>query len=253
VITVVLQVLLAPLLVAAATLAGRAWGERSSGVVSAFPAIVGPVLLVEAQTHGAAFAARAANATLLGLAALSGFAAVYAQVARRAGWAASLAAGWAAAAVIAAIVAGSGAGPVAGLPVAVLSLTLAYRTLPRNAAATTFGLELDLPLRMALTALLVLSLIVAADRLGPRVGGVLAALPALASVLAVFTHRRRGAAATSELLRGMLGGMAGFVIFCVLVAMLLDRTGVAGTFALAALVTVAVQLLLQSRESEALF
>jgi hypothetical protein len=214
-------------------------------VVSAFPAIVGPVLLVEAQTHGAAFAARTANGTLLGLAALSGFAAVYAHVARRAGWAASLAAGWAAAAAIAAVVAASGAGPLAGPPVAALSLALAYRALPRGAAATPLVMERDLPLRMALTSLLVLSLIVAADRLGPRVGGVLAALPALASVLVVFTHRRRGAAATSELLRGMLRGMAGFVIFCVLVGMLLGRAGVAGAFPVAALVTVGVQFLLE--------
>ncbi|HEY7076556.1 MAG TPA: hypothetical protein VH418_14355 [Solirubrobacteraceae bacterium] len=245
-IVVVLQVLLAPLLVAAATLAGRAWGERSAGVVSAFPAIVGPVLLIEAQTHGAAFAARAANGTLLGLAALSGFAAVYARVARRAGWAASLAAGWAAAATIAAIVAASGAGRLPAPAVAALSLALAYRTLPRGAAVPAPRMERDLPLRMALTSLLVLSLIAAADRFGPSVGGVLAALPALASVLVVFTHRQRGAAAASELLRGILHGMTGFVIFCVLVGALLGRAGVAGTFALAALVTVGVQLVLQS-------
>jgi hypothetical protein len=111
-----LQVILAPLLVAAATLAGRALGDRSAGVVSAFPAIVGPVLLVEAQTHGVAFAARAANGTLLGLAALGGFAVVYSRAARRAGWRASLAAGWATAAAIAAVVAASVAGPLAGLP-----------------------------------------------------------------------------------------------------------------------------------------
>jgi hypothetical protein len=212
--------------------------------MSAFPAIVGPVLLVEAQIHGAAFAARAANGTLLGLGALSGFAVVYAHVARRAGWRASLAAGWAAALVIAAIVAASGLGPCSGPPVAVLSVAVGYRALPRRAAVCPPEPGRDLALRMAVTGLLVVSLIAAADRFGPTVGGVLSALPTLASVLAVFTHRQRGAGAVSELLRGMLHGMTGFVIFCVLIATLLRHTGVAGAFTLAALVTAGVQVAL---------
>ncbi|HEX6620114.1 MAG TPA: hypothetical protein VF024_10675, partial [Solirubrobacteraceae bacterium] len=73
------------------------------------------------------------------------------------------------------------------------------------------------------------------------VGGVLAALPALASILAVFTHERQGPAAVAFLLRGMLSGMAGFVVFCALVAVLVDRAGVGATFTLAALAAVSVQ------------
>ena len=84
--------------------------------MSAFPAIVGPVLLIEAQTQGAAFAARAAAGTLLGLAALSGFAVAYAHAARRAGWRTSLVAGWAVAASVAAVVVASGASPWPGRP-----------------------------------------------------------------------------------------------------------------------------------------
>ncbi len=67
----VLQLLVAPALVAAATLAARRWSPRVGGVVSAFPAIVGPVLLIGADAHGTAFAARAATGTLLGLVALA--------------------------------------------------------------------------------------------------------------------------------------------------------------------------------------
>ena len=80
---------------------------------------------------------------------------------------------------------------------------------------------------MVLTAVLVVSLAAAASRLGPVVGGVLAALPALASILAVFTHEQHGAHALVVLLRGMLSGMAGFVVFCALVAVLVDRAGAA--------------------------
>src|SRR3954465_1486609 len=114
-LNVVIEVVLAPALVGAATLAARRWGERTGGLVSAFPAIVGPVLLVAALEHGATFAARAANGTLLGLVAPAGFALVYGLVAVRAGWRASLALGWAAAGVLGLGVGFVAAGAPAGL------------------------------------------------------------------------------------------------------------------------------------------
>ncbi len=99
----------------------------------------------------------------------------------------------------------------------------------------------DLQLRMALTALLVVTLTAAASRFGPVAGGVLAALPVLASILAVFTHARYGAAAVVDLLRGMLGGMAGFVAFCALVAVLVEPLGIAASFAVATVAALAIQ------------
>jgi uncharacterized membrane protein (GlpM family) len=134
--------------------------------------------------------------------------------------------------------------------VAAVSLALAYRSLPHAGGDTEDGRiapRWDLPLRMAVTSLLVVALVAAADRVGPMIGGILAALPTLASVLAVFTHRQRGAAAVSELLRGMLHGMAGFLVFCVLVATLVDRAGIPSAFVGAALAAAAVQTLVGMR------
>jgi hypothetical protein len=238
-----LELVVAPALVGASTLAARRWGQRIGGLVSAFPAIVGPVLLIAAHEHGTAFAARAANGTLLGLVALSGFAVAYGRTARHAEWRTSLVAGWGAAATIAILLGTVDPDPLAALAAATLSLVVAYRLLPCGATGLQAApaARWDLPLRMALTAVLVASLAGAASRLGPGVGGILAALPVLASVLAVFTHEQLGAAALAALLRGMLSGMAGFVIFWALVAALVDRAGVAATFAAAALVAAAVQ------------
>jgi hypothetical protein len=245
VLVALLELVLAPALVGAATLAARRWGEATGGLVSAFPAIVGPVLLIAAHEHGGAFAARTASGTLLGLVALSGFALAYGRTALRAGWRASLAAGWATAAAIAVLLGAVEAGPLAGLVAATLSLLVARRALPSGAAARATtparAPRWDLALRMVLTAVLVVSLTAAASRLGPVVGGVLAALPALASILAVFTHEQHGAQAVVLLLRGMLSGMAGFVAFCAVVAVLVDRAGVGPTFAAAALAAVSVQ------------
>ena len=73
----------------------------------------------------------------------------------------------------------------------------------------------------------------ASDQFGPAVAGILAALPTLASVLAVFTHARFGGDALVSMLRGMLGGLAAFVIFCALIAQLIEPAGVAVAFLLA--------------------
>jgi hypothetical protein len=198
---------------------------------------------VAAHEHGTAFAAKAASGTLLGLVALSGFAVAYGRTALHARWPTSLTAGWVTAAAIALVLAAVDAGPLAGLTAATLSLVVAYRLLPRGVASLgpIPAPRWDLPLRMLLTAVLAVSLAAAANTLGPVVGGLLAALPALASILAVFTHEQEGAAAIAALLRGMLSGMAGFVVFCALVAVLVDRVGVLPTFTAAALAAVAVQ------------
>ena len=238
------ELLLAPALVALSTVVARRFGERAGGVVSAFPAIVGPVLLIIALAHGAQFAATAANGTLLGLVSLAAFALVYARFARGHGWRASLAAGWACAALagLAAGLAGGGKPAPAGLLAAVLSLTVAWRALPAAASppSATCGSMLA---RTSTAALLVALLATAADALGPLVGGMLAALPVLACVLAVFTHRDQGADAVIGLLRGMLAGMAAFVIFCQVISMLIVPYGIASAFAAATAVAAVVQAL----------
>jgi hypothetical protein len=246
-VDLLLELVVAPALVGAATLAARRWGQRIGGLVSAFPAIVGPVLLVAALNHGAAFAARAASGTLLGLVALAGFALVYGRAAGRTTWGTSLGVAWAAAGVLGLSVGTLAAGTLVALLAASVSLLIAHRLL-RTAGARAGALPAepvvprwDLPLRMALTALLAVTLTAAASRLGPVVGGILAALPVLASILAVFTHARYGAAAVVDLLRGMLGGMAGFVSFCALVAVLAVPAGIAGAFVAATVTALAVQ------------
>src|SRR4051794_35189591 len=126
---VVLHVLIAPALVAVATLAARRWGARVGGLVSAFPAIAGPVLLIDAHERGTDFAARAASGTLLGVIALSAFAVAYGRVAAGGSWRRSLVAGWAAAAVLAGAVGWAPAGLPLAAVAAGLSLALAYRAL----------------------------------------------------------------------------------------------------------------------------
>lgn len=247
-VPLLLELGLAPLLAALSTLAARRLGTRAGGVVSAFPAIVGPVLLVGALQHGTAFAARAADGTLLGLVALSAFALGYGRAALTRGWPISLAVGWGCAGVSAALTgwALGGAGAPAGLVVAVVSLVAAERSLPRSPERApreeaVAGAAGAIGLRMAATGLLVVVLAAAAGRLGPLVGGMLAALPVLASVLVVFAHREAGGATAVALLRGMLRGMSGFVAFCEVLALLIRHHGIGPAVSAATIVALVIQ------------
>jgi hypothetical protein len=231
-------------LVVASTTAARVWGHGIGGVVSAFPLIVGPALLLAALRQDAAFAAAMATATLLGVVSLSGFVLVYGRSARRFGWPLSLGFAWAAAAVLWALVGEVGGNLYGALPAAIVSPMLAHAALPRGRPpdVPAASPRWEMPARVALTALLIVGLTAAGERFGPTVAGGLAALPTLASVLALFTHARHGPDALVAMLRGMLGGLAAFVSFCALIALLLEPAGLISAFLLATGAAVVVQL-----------
>ena len=243
VLKLVLTLLVAPALVGASTLAARRWGQRLGGLVSAFPAIAFAVLLIDAHERGSEFAARAASSTLLGLLTLSVFVVVFGRVACRASWKPSLLTGWIAALAAAALLGAKELGTAASLAVATASLTAAFVALPpaRDQARHPPPLRYELPLRMIATAGLVAALSAAAAELGPHVGGLLTALPVLASVLAVFTLAHHGAPALHDLLRGMVSGMAAFVVFCALVAVLVQPAGIVLAFGAAVIGAVVAQ------------
>jgi F0F1-type ATP synthase assembly protein I len=141
-------------------------------------------------------------------------------------------------------IAGRTGSPV-GLVISSAALAMAWRALPAIELAPASPRESrrpsEIPLRMASVALLVAVLSAAAGALGAVAGGMLAALPVLACVLAVFTHRAHGGPQAIALLRGMLAGMASFVLFCQVIALAVVPYGIAPAFAAATGVALAVQ------------
>ncbi|HXL18784.1 MAG TPA: hypothetical protein VN961_14825, partial [Streptosporangiaceae bacterium] len=94
--SLLLKVFVTPVLIGAATLAGRRWGDRLSGWLVGLPLTSGPVVFFLAIEQGSVFATRAALAVLLGTISQAAFALVYARTAVRTGWAAATLAGCAA-------------------------------------------------------------------------------------------------------------------------------------------------------------
>jgi hypothetical protein len=233
--TTLLKLLLAPVLILLATLAGRRWGPAVGGWLAGLPLTSAPASFILALEQGPPFAARAALGTLFGLVSLALFSLAYGLAARRAGWAGCLGAALAAFGV--STVAFGGLTVPPGLAYALVCAVLAGvgammagSRPPRPPRRLWPG---DLAIRMALAALLVLTLTSVAAALGPALAGSLSPLPVFGALLAVFAHRDQGAAAAVQLLRGMVLGSFGFATFMLVVGGLLERLAVAPTYALA--------------------
>jgi hypothetical protein len=247
------KLLLAPAFVIGASLVARRFGSSVGGVLAGLPVVAGPILLVYELQHGSIFAAHAAKGTLLGLLSLTVFVVIYGRLAPRASWMPCVLAGWLAFAL--GTFALDGVEPPIGLSLVLVlaGFGLGASLLPRvfsGQATAIIRPSWDLPARALCAAALVLTLTALASWLGPRLSGLLAPFPVIATVLAAFTHKQCGAAETIRLLRSMLSGYVAFALFCATLAITLNNLSASLAFALAtaaALITQAIVLALTRR------
>ncbi|MGE3402896.1 MAG: hypothetical protein AB7K63_09935 [Vicinamibacterales bacterium] len=205
------------------------------GFLLGLPIVAGPTLGFYAVEQGSDFAAVAVRATLLGLVAVGVFCVVYAHIARRAPWPVCLALGWSAFGIVTAASLGVSLPLIASFAAAVAALFAARSLLPASTDATPEARppRWDLVMRMVSAALLVTILTAAADSLGPLWSGVLTPFPVAVSIMVAFTHARNGAGAAARFLYAFLPGLATFAVFCLVLALTLNRWPVAVAFAMA--------------------
>ena len=217
-----LKLLLVPVLIAGITLAGRRWGPAVAGWLSAFPVVSAPVLFFVALERGPGFAAQSATATLSAVLAILVFGIAYCRLAARGrGWPGCLLGS-----LLAYFAAVGGldlwAPSLALTALAVpLALVLAPGLYPEPPALAgpVRSAHGELLLRMLAGALLVMAVTGFAARLGPRLTGLFAMFPVMATVLAVFSQRQAGAGFAVRLLRGMVYGYWAFAAFCLSLAL----------------------------------
>lgn len=249
------KLLLAPSFVMVASLAARRFGARVGGLLGGLPVVAGPILLVFALTHGRAFAAQAATATLLGIVSLCAFILVYARLARRSSWTLSLLAGWLAFVVVSAVLSQVSTDATEALLLALASLAATVFALPRPLPITASPFNppgWDLPLRGVSALALVIAITALSGPLGPKLSGLLTPFPVVATVLAAFTHAQHGEHQLVRIMRGFTIGLVAYVLFCFALALVLPQAAVAPSFVLAlcaALVTQALTLTLALRRS----
>jgi hypothetical protein len=242
-----LKLCLVPSLVAAVTLASRRWGLRVGGVLTGLPMVAGPTLCFYAIEQGNGFAASAARAALLGIAATGAFCVAYSRSAGSVSWPLSVLAGWSAFGFVAAATYGirdlSGIGEFA-IASGVLLVGRSLVRPPAMPIAIAIHPRWDLAMRMLASGLVVVLLTGLAARLGARLSGILSAFPVVTLILAVFTHIQHGADAVSVFLRALLRGLHGFALFCIVFSAALGPLGWSLWSAVS--VALAAQLVLQT-------
>ena len=242
--TLALKIVVTPVLIGAASLAGRRWGPAVSGWLVGLPLTSGPITFFLALSHGASFAAAACVGVLAGTLSQAAFCLAYAHTSKGCGWAYALAAGCMAFAV-ATLALQHVTLPILPLfLVVVVALVVTLWLLPRpgkTSAPESAPPRWDLPARMVVATVFVVALTEIAPALGPHLTGLLAPFPLYASVLAVFAHRTQGAGAAISVLRGLQVGLFGFACFFLVAGVLLERAGLVVAFAAAITAALVVQ------------
>jgi hypothetical protein len=231
------------LMIGIVTLASHRYGPAVGGVLGAVPAKGGPILLFLALEQNTSFAATSAAASLGGAGGCGVFCLVYALMCRRVSWPVAGAAAYGAFAVTwAAMLPVSALGLGPAFVVAVAILLVSRRLLPeaplmaRRATSAS-----DLPARMIAGAGMVVFVTTAGPYFGATISGMLATIPTVAAVLAIFTHAQEGPDRTIGVMRGMTHGLLGFAAFLTVVAATLVPLGIPAAFGLGFGAVVAVQ------------
>lgn len=236
------KLVLPPLLILLASLAGRRWGDAIGGWLVGLPLTSGPVAAFLAIQYGADFAAFAANGSLVGTAAQACFSLGYALLAQR-GWVIALVGGSVAYTVAALLIQPMPLPHWGFFAVALATLTMSALFIPRREFLHTTIISpwWDLPARMAVATTLVLTLTAAAALVGAQVAGLLATFPIFGTILAIFAHRMKGAAMATQVLRGMVFALYGFAVFFFVLGLSLVKVGIFPAFLAATASSLLVQ------------
>jgi hypothetical protein len=255
-----LKLLLVPTLLAAVTLAGRRWGQRTAGWLGSFPIVAGPILLILAIEQGAPFAALAAERAMAAIAATMAFFVVLARLAPRLRWASALGVAFIAwVALVAAL-----SWLPATLPIATLAAVVALALAPlamgaelatpaATAATAATGpapsppSRWELPSRMLAGAALALITSHLGAQFGPETSGYAALFPVVGATAAGFNLARQGAPSAVSFLRGMNRGMWSVAVFCGVLSLALLHLTVPAAFGIALLATVVSHAIVQPR------
>jgi hypothetical protein len=239
-----LKLMLAPLIIGGASLAGRRWGPAVSGWLIGLPLTSGPVVFFVVISNNATFAASTALGTLSGGLSLVAFCLAYAWLALRFSWPVAISGSLLCFACVTLLMQNY------VLPLGIIfSLVLlvilgGLWLMPKSAhidAQDSKPGTWDLPARILIGTSFILGLTGIAPFIGPRLTGLLSTIPLYTAILTIFAHRLQGPAGAAGVLRGLLFGLFGFAGFYLALALSLGRVGVGLAFLAAILTTLLIQ------------
>ncbi len=238
-----LKLILAPVIIGSASLAGRKWGSAVSGWLVALPLTSGPVALIIALSHDRAFAFDTVRGTLSGGFSLVAFSLAYAWMAKRFNWATSILTSLL---VFAAMTAALQNFVIPFIPlffcvIAVIFIGLQFIPEQPFAQISAPQSKWDIPFRILIGASFILLITGIAPYIGARLTGLLTTIPLYISILTVFAHRHQGAASATNVLRGLILGLFSFAGFYLVLGLLIENSSLAVSFGAATLATLTIQ------------
>jgi hypothetical protein len=248
--SLILKLVVTPLLIGAASLAGHRWGAAVGGWLVGIPFTSGPIAFFLALDHGASFAASASVGMLVGTISQALFCLAYAWASTRLRWPASFGAGTLGFAATTVVLRPLEAPASTAFEVTVAALVVALLLIPRDSSKLKVPEQeqeeeapprWDLPARMVVATVFVLLLTAIAPLLGPYLSGLLSPFPLFGAILTVFTHRSQGSIAATRLLRGLLYGLFAPAGFFLALAILIERVGIGLSFGAATATALAFQ------------
>jgi hypothetical protein len=236
-----LKIILAPVLIALVSLAGRRWGPGVAGWLLGLPLNSGPILFFLLLEQGPRFAAEATRGSLLGILAWASFCVAYAFCCLRMSWWWSTLLGWLAYFVVAFALLWTNLSVIWAFVLVTAALFFMLLIFPKALRPDSPSREprQDLWLRMTTASVMVVTLTGVASLLGPTRSGILTAFPAYTTILAVFTHRH-GAASAVRALKGVTAGLYTAATFFLVLWLCLMRLGNAWSFVWASAAGLAV-------------
>jgi len=236
-----LKIILAPVLIALVSLAGRKWGPGVAGWLLGLPLNSGPILFFLLLEQGPRFAAEATRGSLLGILAWASFCVVYAFCCLRMSWWWSTLTGWIAYFLVAWALLPLTVTVIWAFVLVIIVLLVFWLIFPKVPLPDSNSSQdrPDLWLRMATASVMVVTLTGVAKLLGPTRSGMLTAFPAYTTILAVFTHRH-GAALAVQAMKGVILGLYTAATFFLVLWFCLARLGNAWSFVWASVAALAV-------------
>jgi hypothetical protein len=238
-----LKLVLAPVIIGSASLAGRKWGPAVSGWIVGLPLTSGPVIFFLALSHDASFAANAALGVISGGISLVAYALTYAWLAKYFHWYIALLGSLTVFAISTTLLQNVTFPLIPIFLIVCTLIALGLMLMPKGEveAGETRPGKWDIPSRILIGTSFILFITGSASFLGPRLTGMLTTVPLYVTILAIFAHRHQGPAAAAHVLRGLLYGLFAFAGFFITLNLLIEKTGLGITYISA----IAVALLIQ--------
>lgn len=239
----VLKLILAPVVIGSASLAGRKWGPAVSGWIVGLPLTSGPVLFFLALSNGRAFAANAALGVISGGISLVAYALSYVWLSNKFQWQMTIAGSLFVYLCCTAILQNFTLPLIPIFVVVFILILLALRLMPNEVVEVSNAQPgpWDIPSRILIGTSFILLLTWIAPYIGSHLTGLLTTIPLYVSILTVFAHRHQGTAAAAHVLRGLLYGLFAFAGFFLTLNLLLERSGVGVAFLAAIGVALTIQ------------